>query len=57
MGLASKIGDLFGFGATETFTYECDSCGGVFESTIPSRALVDCPECDGEDVTPVPGEK
>ncbi len=53
MGVINKIKGAFGLGQAEPVSYECDDCGGVFESTVPSAALVSCPECGGEEVTPL----
>lgn len=53
MGVVTKVMEKFGLASTETYSYECDDCGELFESNVPSPALVMCPECGRERPTAV----
>ena len=53
MGIVTKIAAKVGLASTETYSYECDNCGELFDSTVPSPSLVTCPNCDAERPTAI----
>ena len=46
MSLVEKVKSLVGDEEDGSYSYECENCGNVFESSAPNPNDVDCPMCE-----------
>lgn len=56
MGILEKLKSAVGRNKAEMFTYECQDCGVVFESSTPSRSQFNCPQCTDNNVISTPNK-